>query len=43
LFIGDSKSKYYWVNREVFVLKKGILWRKREEEGCPKEVQGTSR
>jgi hypothetical protein len=24
LFIGDSGSKYYWVNREVFVLKKGI-------------------
>jgi hypothetical protein len=31
LFIGDSKSKYYWVNREVFVLKKGILRRKRGE------------
>ena len=43
LFIGDSRSKYYWVNREVFVLKKGILWRKGEEGGCPKEVQGTSR
>jgi hypothetical protein len=25
LFIGDSRSKYYWVNREVFVLEKGIM------------------
>ena len=22
LFIGDSRSKYYWINREVFVLEK---------------------
>jgi hypothetical protein len=21
LFIGDSRSKYYWINREVFVLE----------------------
>ena len=28
LFIGDSRRKYYWVNREVFVLEKGIQWRK---------------
>ena len=27
LFIGDSRSKYYWINREVFVLEKGVLWR----------------
>jgi hypothetical protein len=27
LFIGDSRSKYYWVNREVFVLERGIMWR----------------
>jgi hypothetical protein len=31
LFIGDSRSKYYWVNREVFVLEKGIIWSKGEE------------
>ena len=42
VFMGDSRSKYYWVNREVFVLERGILWRK-GEEGCPKEVQGTNR
>jgi hypothetical protein len=34
LFIGDSGRKYYWVNREVFVLEKGILWR-RGGEGKP--------
>jgi hypothetical protein len=34
LFIGDSRSKYYWVNSEVFVLEKGILWRK-GGEGMP--------
>jgi hypothetical protein len=26
LFIGDSRSKYYWINREVFVLEKGFLF-----------------
>jgi hypothetical protein len=26
LFLGDSRSKYYWINREVFVLEKGVLW-----------------
>jgi hypothetical protein len=31
LFIGDCRSKYYWVNREVFALEKGILWSKGEE------------
>jgi hypothetical protein len=30
-FIGDSRSKYYWVNREVVVLEKGIIWRKGRE------------
>jgi hypothetical protein len=34
LFIGDSRSKYYWVNSEAFVLEKGILWRK-GGEGMP--------
>ena len=31
LFIGDSRSKYYWINREVFVLEKGVLWREGDE------------
>jgi hypothetical protein len=31
LFIGDSRSKYYWINRKVFVLEKGVLWRKGDE------------
>jgi hypothetical protein len=32
LFIGNSRSKYYWANSEDFVLEKGILWRKGERE-----------
>jgi hypothetical protein len=32
LFLGDSRSKYYWINREVFVLEKGVLWREGDEE-----------
>jgi hypothetical protein len=27
LFLGDSRSKYYWINREVFILEKGVLWK----------------
>jgi hypothetical protein len=34
LFIGNSRSKYYWANSEDFVLEKGILWRK-GGEGMP--------
>ena len=34
LFIGDSRSKYYWANSEVFVLERVILWRK-GGEGMP--------
>jgi hypothetical protein len=26
LFIGDSRSKYYWINREVFVLEFVLAW-----------------
>jgi hypothetical protein len=38
LFIGDSRSKYYWVNREVFVLEKGVLWKKRDEGKSARRV-----
>ena len=38
LFIGDSRSKYYWVNREVVVLEKGIIWRKGREEKPARRV-----
>jgi len=31
VFMGDPRSKYYWLNREAFVLEEGILWRKGEE------------
>jgi hypothetical protein len=24
LFLGDSRSKYYWIKREVFILEKGV-------------------
>jgi hypothetical protein len=34
LFIGDSRSKYYWINREIFVLEKGVLWRGRPSSRC---------
>jgi hypothetical protein len=27
VFMGNYRSKYYWVNREVFVLERGIMWR----------------
>jgi hypothetical protein len=38
LFIGDSRSKYYWINREVFVLKKGVLWREGDEGKSARRV-----
>ena len=38
LFIGDSRCKYYWINREVFVLEKGILWRKGDEGKSARRV-----
>jgi hypothetical protein len=38
LFIGDSRSKYYWINREVFVLEKGVLWRKGDEGKSARRV-----
>jgi hypothetical protein len=38
LFIGDSRGKYYWVNREVFVLEKGVLWRKGNEGKSARRV-----
>jgi hypothetical protein len=38
LFIGDSRSKYHWVNREVFVLEKGVLWRKGDEGKSARRV-----
>lgn len=31
VFMGDPQSKYYWLNRKVFVLEEGILWRKGKE------------
>jgi hypothetical protein len=40
LFIWDSRSKYYWVNREVFVLEKGVLWRKGDEGKSARRVIG---
>jgi hypothetical protein len=36
--MGDPRSKYYWVNREVFVLERGILWRKGEEGKSTRRV-----
>jgi hypothetical protein len=33
-----SRSKYYWVNREVFVLEKGVLWRKGDEGKSARRV-----
>jgi hypothetical protein len=41
LFIGDSRSKYYWINREVFVLEKGVLWRERDEGKSARRVVPT--
>jgi hypothetical protein len=38
LFIGDSRSKYYWINREVFVLEKGVLWREGDEGKSARRV-----
>ena len=38
MFIGDSRSKYYWVNRKVFVLEKGVLWRKGDEGKSARRV-----
>jgi hypothetical protein len=38
LFIGDSRSKYYWINRKVFVLEKGVLWRKGDEGKSARRV-----
>ena len=38
VFMGDPRSKYYWVNREVFVLERGILWRKGEEGKSARRV-----
>jgi hypothetical protein len=38
LFIGDSRSKFYWVNREVFVLETGVLWRKGDEGKSARRV-----
>jgi hypothetical protein len=37
LFIGDSRSKYYWIN-EVFVLEKGVLWREGDEGKSARRV-----
>jgi hypothetical protein len=30
--------KYYWINREVFVLEKGVLWREGDEEKSARRV-----
>jgi hypothetical protein len=38
LFIGDSRSKYYWINREVFILEKGVLWREGDEGKSARRV-----
>ena len=38
VFMGNSRSKYYWVNREVFVLERGIMWRKGEEGKSARRV-----
>jgi hypothetical protein len=38
LFIGDSRSKYYWINREVFVLEKGVPWREGDEGKSARRV-----
>ena len=41
LFIGDSRSKYYWINRKVFVLEKGVLWREGDEWKSARRVVPT--
>ena len=38
LLIGDSISKYYWINREVFVLEKEVLWREGDEGKSARRV-----
>ena len=38
VIMGDPRSKYYRVNREVFVLERGILWRKGEEGKSARRV-----
>ena len=38
LFIGDSRSKYYWINREVFVLEKEVLLREGDEGKSARRV-----
>ena len=38
VFMGNSRSKYYWVNREVYVLERGIMWRKGEEGNSARRV-----
>jgi hypothetical protein len=38
LFLGDSRSKYYWINREVFILEKGVLWKEGDEGKTARRV-----
>jgi hypothetical protein len=37
-FLLISRSKYYWINREVFVLEKGVLWREGDEGKSARRV-----
>jgi hypothetical protein len=39
LILSKSISrKYYWINREVFVLEKGVLWREGDEGKSARRV-----
>jgi hypothetical protein len=41
LFLGGSRSKYYWINREVFVLEKEVLWRAGDDRKSARRVVPT--
>ena len=38
LFIGDSRSKYYWINRNFCPGEKGVLWREGDEGKSARRV-----